>query len=90
MYPVIYFDQKKSWMTAEILETILMRLNSRLIRENRSVLLFMDNAGCHPDYLKGKFTNISICFLPANTTSKLQPLDIGIIQNIKVHYRRLF
>ena len=42
MLSVIYFDQKKSLMAAEIIETILMRLNSRLIRENRSVLLFMD------------------------------------------------
>ena len=90
MLPVIYFDQKKVWMTADILQTILTRLNSRLIRESRSVLLFMDNAGCLPDYLLGKFTKISICFLPANTTSKLQPLDLGVIQNFKVHYRRLF
>ena len=87
--PVIYFDQKKAWMTADILETILTRLNSRLIRESRPVLLFMDNAGCHPDYLLVKFTNISICFLPANTTSKLQPLDLWFMQNLKVHYRSL-
>ena len=50
----------------------------------------MDTAGCHPEHLQGKFSNIKVCFLPANATSKLQPLDLGIIQNFKVHYRNYF
>ena len=41
----------------------------------------MDNVGCHPEYLKTKFSHITICFLPANT-SQLQPLDLGIIQDM--------
>ena len=63
--------------------------------EGRSILLFLDNAGCHPpELLKDKFSNIKIVFLPPNTTSlppnttsKIQ--DLGVISNFKVHYRRL-
>ena len=88
--PVDYYSQKKAWMDSDILETILVKLNRRLSSNGRSILLFIDNAGCHPSDLRGKFSNINICFLPANTTSKLQPLDLGIIHNFKVHYRNLF
>ena len=42
----------------------------------------------YPHHLKEKFCNIKIVFLPANTTSTLQPLYLGIIQNFKCHYRK--
>ena len=76
--PCQYFNQSKAWMEAEILEEILRKLNGRLRRENRKIILFLDNAPCHPEDLDEKFTRIKIVFLPKNTTSRLQPLDLGM------------
>ena len=88
--PCQYFNQSKAWMEAEILEEILWKLNGRLRRENRKTILFLDNAPCHPEDLDEKFTQIKIVFLPKNTTSRLQPLDLGIIQALKLkYYKRL-
>ena len=85
---VHYFSNKKSWMNSEIFETVLSRLNKRLLSQKRKIILFLDNATCHPETLEGKFSNIKIKFLPKNTTSRLQPLDAGIIRNFKVKYRK--
>ena len=88
--PCQYFSQAKAWMESDILIEIIRKLNGRLRRENRRILLFMDNAPCHPEDLDDKFQQIKIIFLPKNTTSRLQPLDLGIIQAFKLkYYKRL-
>ena len=88
--PVTFYSQSKAWMSGEILEDVLTKLNRRLTKSNRNILLLMDNAGCHPEELASKFSNIKIIFLPANTTCALQPLDLGVIQTFKMHYRKHF
>ena len=37
--PVTYFSQKKAWMTGEILDTILTKVNRQLSSKNRHILL---------------------------------------------------
>jgi len=83
--PVTYFNQNNAWMCGEVMHTILKKLNGNLKLGAHSIILFMDNAGCHPEDLVGKYSNIKIAFLPANTIAVLQPLDLGIIKTFKVY-----
>ena len=84
--PVDYYSQSKAWMIGTILHDVLRKFNCHLKRTKRSILLLMDNAGCHLEDVKGKFSNIKVIFLPANTTSMLQPLDFGISRIITESY----
>ena len=77
--------QQKAWMTSDIFQQWLDKLNSKMKREGRSVLLIVDNCPAHPDVV---YSNVKLVLLPLNTTSKLQPCDAGTIQTIKWHYRR--
>ena len=86
LLPCQYFNQPKAWMNSDILMEILSKLIRRLSREHRSIIPYMDNAPCHPEDLDVKFEKIKIVFLPKNTTSRLQPLDLGIIQAFKLEY----
>jgi hypothetical protein len=83
--PVRYYANKTAWMQTDIFTEILNNWNKKLIKENRNILLFLDNCSVHSQNLN--LSNIKIEFFPPNCTSVLQPLDMGIIKNIKVKYR---
>ena len=84
---VSYFDDSKSWMQVKIMEKVLDTLNHQIKKQGRKVILFLENATVHPTSLIDMYSNIKIVFLPKNTTSRLQPLDAGIIQSFKTKYR---
>ena len=86
LLPCDYFNQPKAWMNSDNLMEILSKLSRRLSHEDRSIILFLDNPPCHPEDLDDKFEKINIVFFPKNTTSCLQPLDLGIIQAFKLKY----
>lgn len=86
-----YWNNKKSWMTSSLFFEWLRRFNEFIARTNgRKVLLLIDNCSAHgtEDSIP-KLSNVAVKFLPANTTSKLQPLDAGIIAAWKVRYRKM-
>ncbi len=71
-------------MTSDVFTDLLTQLNRRYRKQNRKILLMLDNCSSHP---KINLTNIELLFLPPNSTSRTQPLDAGIIRSFKQRYR---
>ena len=76
-------------MTLNLFQEWLSSYNHRLLHENRRILLFVDNSSTHNITNSSDLKNVELIFLSPNTTSLLQPLDQGIIQNFKLKYRKL-
>nr|XP_014349780.1 PREDICTED: tigger transposable element-derived protein 4-like [Latimeria chalumnae] len=75
-------------MTFEIYESWLLKLDRKFNSAKQKVLLFVDNCPTHPKALSKTLKAIKVVFLPPNMTSKLQPMDQGIIKNLKQNYRK--
>jgi hypothetical protein len=78
--PVICRNNKKAWMTAATIEEWSNMSNAKMKKENRNTILFLDTAICH--------LKVKIAWFPANATSVLQSMDMGVIYTFKSHYRR--
>ena len=86
--PVLYYSHSKFWMTGAMIDYLLSQINRKLRGNSHSVLMLMNNTGCHLENLIQKYTNIKSPNLPSNTTI-LHPLDLGVIQNVKTYYQKL-
>jgi hypothetical protein len=72
---IYYLHNKKAWMTSLFFENYFRCFND------------YDNAPSHA-FGHLEIPNLEICRLLANTTSRLQPLDAGIISSFKRHYHK--
>ena len=73
-------------MTAELFSNWLKKLDQYFAKKNKKVLLFVDNCPAHPKDVELDF--VKVVFFPPNATSRLQPLDQGIIKVLKQAYRK--
>ncbi|XP_064409672.1 tigger transposable element-derived protein 4-like [Latimeria chalumnae] len=84
--PVDYEGNTKAWMTGDIFKDWVIKFDRKMQRQKHKVLLFVDNCPAHPHIDSLQVTTMVV--LPPNTTSKLQPMDKGIIKCLKQHYHR--
>lgn len=95
---VNYYAQKSAWMDQTIFfdwfhKVFVPQVKVHLAEKQlpQKALLLMDNAPTHPSgELKSDDGNITCLVLPANTTPLIQPMDQGIIENMKRRYRKYF
>lgn len=82
---VVYNFNNKAWMLSSIFGKWLSKIKQKIVSENH--FMIADNGATHPKLTS--LSNINLVFLPPNTTSKTQPIDQGVIQPLKMNYRRL-
>ena len=94
--PVIWAANKKAWMTSVLFEqwfkeNFIPEVKLYCARKNIpfKILLLVDNCTAHPD-LSHIDPNVRMEFLPANTTSRIQPMDQGVIANAKANYKKKY
>ncbi len=82
--PVDYYWNSTSWMQVSIWNDYLTKLDKKMRLQNCHILLLADNAPVHIIDENVNLTNVTVHFLPPNTTAHLQPCDVGIINSFKV------
>ena len=56
-------------------------------KAKQKIVIFVDNCAAHSKD-SNNFSNIKVHFLPPNSTFVLQPMDQGVINVFKQHYRK--
>uniref|UniRef100_A0A8C8SIN0 HTH CENPB-type domain-containing protein n=1 Tax=Pelusios castaneus TaxID=367368 RepID=A0A8C8SIN0_9SAUR len=87
--PVTYAHSANAWVTADIFQEWAQQWDQELQRDCRRILLFLGHSSAHPPELQAKLRNIKLAFFPSSATSIVQPMDMGVIRNLKGHYRAL-
>ena len=57
-----YEYNKKAWMTSSKYEACLLNLDKKFTKENRKILMFVDNCPAHPKFLSKKLESIKVIF----------------------------
>ena len=78
----------ENWFHSDFVPTVRRYLLDKNMEPK--ALLLLDNCPAHPpaENLVSRCGKIKVSYLPKNTTSKIQPLDQGIIATMKCNYRR--
>ena len=88
---ISYINQKNAWMDRIIYRYWWNRVFLPAVREFTAlpVALIMDQCSGHDSTVTDSLGQVTLYFLPPNTTSIYKPMDQGIVAAVKAHYRRI-
>ena len=93
--PVHYYHSANAWMTGEIfrdwfLNSFLLEMLP-IVDPDMRIQFLVDNCSAHADTeLEFMDPNVTIKYLPANTTSLIQPMDQAVLACVKSFQKRNF
>ena len=91
---VNYDYNENAWMTGEIFRnwfiTCFLHEISPLIDPDMDIQFLLDNCTAHPISLDDLDPYVSVKFLPANTTSIIQPMDQAVLACVKSFQKKKF
>ena len=82
----LYYSNDVAWMTKEIFHEYLTDINRVMINQKRLILLLCDNANVHN--LGNQYSDITVHYIPPNTSVLIQPIDMGVVNEFKSHYKK--
>ena len=98
-FPVHYDASESAWMMQALFSCwfhhcfvpeVKQHLRDQGMPEDSKVILILDNSRAHPPAHELVSGNIFAVFLPPHVTSLIQPMDQGIVANIKHIYESAF
>ncbi|KAM9678556.1 tigger transposable element-derived protein 4 [Trichechus inunguis] len=83
--PVYYEANRKAWMTSEVFEQWMRKLDEKFQAQQRKVVIFVDSFPAHPEVKNLK--SIELAFFPSCLSSRFIAMKQGVIKSLKIKYR---
>jgi hypothetical protein len=81
---------KTGYMTSKLFREYMTRLNKKMMKQHRKILVFLDNNTPHHVMRRISLKNVTCVFFPTKTTAVLQPIDLGIAQSFgKLYFQKV-
>lgn len=82
--PVEYQANAMAWMTLEVYERWLSKLDKRFQAQERQVVIFVDSFPVHPEVKRLK--SIRLVSFPSCSVSRFSAMSHGVIKSMKIKY----